>query len=43
MKVLRRSGVVVQLPDGSLEAMQPEEAAAAVEGMDPERRKMYDW
>ncbi|MBW2242943.1 MAG: hypothetical protein JRH01_13245 [Deltaproteobacteria bacterium] len=43
VKVLRRSGVVVQRTDGSLEAMKPQEAATAVEGMDPERKKMYDW
>jgi hypothetical protein len=40
--MLRRSGVVVQHPDGTLEAMPPEEAASYVSAMDPEARALYE-
>jgi epoxyqueuosine reductase QueG len=41
-KALTESGCVVQNPDGSLEAMLPEEAAERVAAMDPETRALYE-
>ena len=41
-QMLRRGGVVVQHPDGTLEAMPPEEAASHVSAMDPETRALYE-
>lgn len=41
LKLLHKSGCVLQRPDGSLYALPPEEAAAAFEKMDKERKKFY--
>jgi epoxyqueuosine reductase len=41
-KMLIQSGVVVQDPDGSLEAVSPEEAARRLEAMPPEQRTLYE-
>jgi len=41
-QMLRRSGVVVQHPDGTLEAMPPEEAASYLSTMGPEARALYE-
>lgn len=41
-KLLQEGGVVVQHPDGTLEAMAPEEAARFVAGMPPEQRRLYE-
>jgi epoxyqueuosine reductase QueG len=41
-RLLRRGGVVVQNPDGSLEAVAPEEAEERLAAMSPERRAMYE-
>lgn len=41
-QMLTQSGVVVQNPDGSLEAVSPDEAIKKLEAMDPERRIMYE-
>jgi hypothetical protein len=41
-QMLRRSGVVVQHADGTLEAMHPEEAATYLSAMDPETRALYE-
>lgn len=41
-KLLTESGCVVQAPDGSLEAMSPEEAARRVESMGAETRALYE-
>ncbi|MDK1021901.1 MAG: epoxyqueuosine reductase [Candidatus Hydrogenedentes bacterium] len=41
LKILRQSGCVVQRPDGSIEALPPEEAEAEFNKMDPEHREAY--
>ncbi|MCF8128658.1 MAG: epoxyqueuosine reductase [Deltaproteobacteria bacterium] len=41
-KMLTQSGVVVQNPDGSLEAVSPEEGARRLEAMPPEQRALYE-
>jgi hypothetical protein len=41
-KMLTTSGVVVQHPDGRLEAMPPAKAASFVSAMDPETRALYE-
>ncbi len=41
-KLLVESGAVVQMPDGSLEALTPEEAEKIVAAMSPERRALYE-
>jgi epoxyqueuosine reductase QueG len=41
-KMLIESGCVVQNPDGSVEALPPEEAAARVAAMDDETRALYE-
>jgi len=40
--MLTRSGVVVQNPDGSLEAVPPDEAARRLEKMPTEQRALYE-
>lgn len=41
-KMLREAGVVVQNPDGSLEAVSPQEAEKRVASMEPGRRALYE-
>lgn len=41
-KMLAESGVIVQNPDGSREAVSPEEAAERVAAMSPEIRALYE-
>jgi epoxyqueuosine reductase QueG len=41
-KLLTRGGVVVQHPDGSLEALTPKQAEAHLAAMSPEQRAMYE-
>lgn len=41
-KMLTQSGVVVQYPDGSLEAVSPEEAIDRLATMSPEHRALYE-
>jgi epoxyqueuosine reductase QueG len=41
-KMLVESGVILQNPDGSLEAFSPEEAAQRLEAMDPKKRTLYE-
>ena len=41
LKMLHKSGCVLQRPDGSLYTMPPDEAAIVFEEMDPERKKLY--
>ena len=41
-KMLTESGCVVQRPDGSLEALSPEEATRRVESMSAETRALYE-
>lgn len=41
VKLLHSSGCVLQKKDGELYALPPEEAKAAFESMNPERRKLY--
>ena len=41
-KMLVESGVVVQNPDGTLEAVKPEEARKRVDAMDDETRALYE-
>jgi epoxyqueuosine reductase len=41
-KMLTGSGVVVQHPDGTLEAMSPEKAASFLSAMEPEGRALYE-
>jgi len=41
-KILVESGVIVQNPDGSLEAVSPEEAQNRLDAMDPETRALYE-
>ena len=40
-KLLTESGVIVQNPDGTLEAVSPEEAAKRLAEMRPEDRALY--
>jgi hypothetical protein len=40
--MLVESGVVVQNPDGTLEAVSPEEAKKRVASMSPEKRALYE-
>jgi hypothetical protein len=40
-KLLTESGVIVQNPDGTLEAVSPEEAAKRLAEMTPEDRALY--
>lgn len=40
-KLLLESGVIVQNPDGTLEAVSPEEAKKRLKEMDPETRALY--
>jgi epoxyqueuosine reductase QueG len=41
-KMLVESGVIVQNPDGSMEAVSPEEGKKRLEAMDPETRALYE-
>lgn len=41
-RILTQSGVVVQNPDGTLEAVAPEEAIHRLAAMPPERRALYE-
>ena len=41
-KLLVESGVIVQNPDGSLEAVTPEEAKKRLASMEPEKRILYE-
>jgi hypothetical protein len=41
-KLLTESGVIVQSPDGTLEAVSPQEAAKKLEEMKPEDRALYE-
>jgi len=41
LKLLHKSGCVLQRPDGSLYALPPEEAAIVFEEMEPEHKKLY--
>jgi len=41
-QMLKRGGVVVQHPDGTLEAMSPGKAASYLSAMDPEARAVYE-
>ena len=41
-KLLTRTGVIIQHPDGSLEAVSPEEAQEHLAAMTPERRALYE-
>ena len=41
-RLLTRGGVVVQNPDGSLEAVRPKEARERLAAMSPEQRAMYE-
>ena len=41
-KMLVESGVVVQNPDGSLEAVRPEEGRKRIADMDPDTRALYE-
>jgi epoxyqueuosine reductase QueG len=41
-KLLTKGGVVVQNPDGSLEALTPEQAEERLAAMSPEQRAMYE-
>jgi epoxyqueuosine reductase QueG len=41
-KMLIESGVIVQRPDGSCEAVSPEEAKKRIDAMDPETRALYE-
>ena len=40
--MLTKSGVVVQHPDGTLEAMPPEKATSFISEMDLEARALYE-
>jgi hypothetical protein len=42
LKLLTSNGVVIQHPDGSLEAVSPERAREHLDAMPPERRAMYE-
>jgi epoxyqueuosine reductase QueG len=41
-ELLRNGGVIVQLDDGSLKAVSPEEAKEQIAAMEPERRTLYE-
>jgi epoxyqueuosine reductase len=41
-KMLVKSGVVIQNPDGSLEAVTPEEAQKRIADMDSDTRALYE-
>ncbi len=41
-ELLHNGGVIVQLDDGSLEAVSPEEAKGQIAAMEPERRTLYE-
>ena len=41
-KMLRNSGVVIQHPDGTLEAVSPDEARRRLDAMSPEQRALYE-
>jgi hypothetical protein len=41
-KLLTESGVIVQRPDGTLEAVSPQEADKRLEEMKPEDRALYE-
>jgi hypothetical protein len=41
-KLLTESSVIVQSPDGCLEALSPEEAIKSLEKMKPEVRALYE-
>jgi hypothetical protein len=41
-RLLKKGGVVVQNPDGSLEAVKPDEAEERLAAMSPEQRAMYE-
>jgi len=41
-KMLTESGVVVQNPDGPLEAVSPDEAEKRLANMGPEKRALYE-
>jgi hypothetical protein len=41
-KMLVKSGVIVQNPDGSLDAVSPEEAKKRIAGMTKEQRALYE-
>lgn len=41
MRILHGSGCIVQDADGELRALPPEEAEAAFNAMEPERRALY--
>ncbi len=41
-KLLVESGVIVQNPDGSLEAVTPEEVKKQLASMHPEKRALYE-
>ena len=41
-KLLTRSGVIIQHPDGSLVAVSPEEAEEHLAAMTPETRALYE-
>ena len=41
-ELLHNGGVIVQLDDGSLEAVSPEETKEHVAAMEPERRTLYE-
>ncbi|MHC4215418.1 MAG: epoxyqueuosine reductase [Planctomycetota bacterium] len=42
LKTLMEAGVVIQLEDGSLKAVSPEEAEAYLAGLSPEKRALYE-
>ncbi|HMK46526.1 MAG TPA: hypothetical protein VK436_07855 [Methanocella sp.] len=41
-KMVLQSGAIVQNPDGSKEAVKPEEARRQIDEMEPERRRLYE-
>ena len=41
-KLVKKSGVIVQNEDGTLDAVTPEEARKRLDAMEPERRAMYE-
>lgn len=41
-KLLRKSGVVIQSPDGSIKAVSPEEARIHLDAMNPSQRALYE-
>jgi len=42
LKMIKEAGVVVQNPDGSLEALSPEAAKKRIAAMSPEVRALYE-